>query len=161
MVKFTYHTDDDKKLLEHDTIASKIDKMDFRKLDENNPFEQAQKFDAIKENPPEPGFMKVDIVQTDTDPPELFSISKDETGKEKRIKEDIIYTVDLYSAIQANIAKCPSNVVPMLIDQAQQLVMNEKKEYKPEKRTNEFNWWWVIIALMMLPGIILLILVLL
>lgn len=161
MVKFTYHTDGEDKTSTHKDIAEKVDKLDFRQLDENNPLEQAQKFDKIKENPPEPGFMRVDVIKTDDDPPQLFSISKDDAGHEKRIREELVFTVDLYSAVQANIAKCPSNVVPMLIDQAQQLVMNEKKEYKPEKRANEFNWWWVILGLMMIPGIILLILVLL
>ena len=157
MVKFDYHTDT-KPSTDHDKVVDKLDAMDMRKLDEDNPMEQAKKFDIVKDNPPKPGFMKVDLVKTDEDPPKIFSVSKDENGKEKRIQEDVFFTVDLYSAIQANIAKCPSNVVPMLIDQAQQLVMNEKKEFRPEKRTSEFNWWWIVLGLMMIPGIILVIL---
>lgn len=158
MVKFSYHDQPQKT---HEEIAKTLDEMDIRKLDEDNPLEQAKKFDRVKENPPKPGYMKVDVVKTDEDPPQLYSISTDKKGKEKRIRESPFFTIDLYSAVQANIAKCPSNVVPMLIDQAQQLVMNEKKEFKPEKRTSEFNWWWIVLALMMLPGIILIILILL
>jgi len=159
MVKFDYH--DKSKPTNHDDIAKTLDNMDVRKLDEDNPMEQAQKFDRVKNNPPEPGYMKVELVKTDEDPPNIFSVSKQQDGTTKRIKEDPFYTIDLYGAVMANIAKCPSNVVPMLIDQAQQLVMNEKKEFKPEKRTSEFNWWWIVLALMMLPGVILIILLLL
>ena len=157
MVKFDYHTDT-KPATNHKEIAEKLDAMDMRKLDEDNPLEQAKKFDIVKNNPPKPEFMKVDLVKTHEDPPKIYSISKNEDGKEKRIQESPFFTIDLYSAIQANIAKCPSNVVPMLIDQAQQLVMNEKKEFRPEKRTSEFNWWWIVLGLMMLPGVILIIL---
>jgi len=158
MVKFKYHNKERENNEDHEDIIKKLDAMDIRHLEESNPLEQAKKFDIVKENPPEPGFMKVDLVKTDEDPPQVFSISKNEEGIEKRIKEDVFFTVDLYSAVQANIAKCPSNVVPMLIDQAQQLVMNEKKEFRPEKRGSEFNYWWIILGLMMIPGIILIVL---
>lgn len=133
-----------------------IDKI--RKLDENNPVERSIKFDNVKKHPAKKGYMKVDLVKDKDD--NIWSVSHGPKGDgpEKRFKEDLFFTVDLNTAILADIAACPSNVVPMLIDQAMQLVMNEKKEFKPEKRSNEFNWWWIVFGLCMLPGIIIVIL---
>lgn len=139
----------------HDDIADSIDSLDFyRKLDENNPLERASKFDMIKKNMPISGYMEVkcsdsgDIVHT------TISESIKEDGTIKKIEHSPFLVVDLYSAINANIAQCPMNVVPMLIDQAQQMVELEKKTFKPEKRKDEFNWWWLIVIGIILMGIV-------
>jgi len=122
--------------------------------------EQAKKFDIVRENPPKPGFMKVDLVEKkdDNDIPYVESVSIDQDGKEKRIREDPFFTIDLYSAVQANIAKCPSNVGPMLLDQQAQLVMNEKKEFKPEKRKSEIDLLTIGLIAMSLVGVLILVL---
>jgi len=152
-------TDKDK----HDEMTSKIDSLvkpnsidDIKHLDESNPMERAIKFDKVKRDPPSPGYMKVELFEEEDKNGNRIVISKDTEGTE--IKHDPIFTVDLKTSIDADITGCPSNVMPMLIDEAVQLAMNEKKEFKPEKRRDEFNYWWLVMGLLMLPGIILVIL---
>lgn len=121
----------------HKKIAEELDRI--RDLDEKNPLEQAMKFNAVKKNPPKKGFMEVQLV------------SKSKDGE---YAEDPYYIIDLNTAIMANVAACPSNVIPMLIDQAQRLAVDKMKTFKPEKRGNEFNWWWIVLAIILIPGII-------
>ena len=120
--------------------------------------EQAMKFDEVKKNPPAPDYMKVEVAEEEDDDGNTFIVSesrgRDGEGTPKRIRHDPFFTIDLNTAIMADVAKVPSNVVPMFIDKAQQLVANEKKEFKAEKRKGEFNWWWIVFFLLMIPGII-------
>lgn len=140
----------------HDTAIKKLDETpDTKKWDESNPLERAKKFQEVKANPPKPGYMEVKVFEGTDDNGNPIVISK---SKDKEIKHDPFFTIDLNTLITADVAACPSNVVPMLIDQAVQLVMNEKKTFKPEKRKEMFNYWWVVMALLMIPGIILIIL---
>ena len=146
----------------HDELTSKVDSIiepdsteDIKHLDESNPMERAIKFDKVKRDPPGPGYMKVELFEEkDENGNRVFS--KDTKGTE--IKHDPMFTVDLKTSIDADINGCPSNVMPMLIDERVQLAMNEKKEFKPEKRRDEFNYWWIVMGLLMVPGIILIIL---
>jgi len=144
------------------SIEDKVDKfLDTKKLDESNPLERAKKFSKVKENPPAKEYMKVDLIKEIEDGKEvIYSRSKGPDGKseEKKSKENIFYTIDLNTLILADIAACPSNTIPMLIDQAVQLAMNERKAFKVEKRKEGFNYWWIVLGLLMLPGIILVIL---
>jgi hypothetical protein len=152
MVKLGGHKDKEKTT--HDEIADQLDAMEIRKLDQTNPMEQARKFDMVRQNPPEPGFMKVTLEKKTDEKglPYVESVSTNDKGIEKRIREDPFFTIDLYSAVQANIAKCPSNVGPMLLDQQAQLIMNEKKEFKPEKRKNDFSLITIMLVGMSIVG---------
>jgi len=149
---------------EHDKATKKLDEItkipDTKKWDESNPLERAKKFQQVKANPPEPGYMKVEVFkETDSNGnPIVVSKSTDDKRTVKEVKHNPIFTIDLNTLITADVAACPSNVVPMLIDQAVQLAMNEKKTFKPEKRKEMFNWWWIVMALLMIPGIILIVL---
>lgn len=155
-----FSEDDDK----HDRIVHILDEKynidTLKKLDEKNPMEQAIKYDAVKSNPPRKGFMKVDVFEsTDNDGnPIAVSKSKGFDGKEQEVKHYPIMSVDLNTLIAADIAACPSNVMPMLLDEYQLLAVNEKRKFKPEKRKDEFNWWWIVFFLLMIPGIIFVIL---
>lgn len=141
----------------HEEVVKKLDSL--RKLDEDNPMERAIKFDAVKHNPPKPGYMKVDVFEGRDEDEDRIAISrsKNEAGEYVYIEHDPIFTIDLNTAIAADVAACPSHVMPQLIDEYVQLAMEEKKEYKPEKRKDEFNWWWIVFFLLMTPGILLVI----
>jgi len=141
-------------------VNDKVDKLiDTKQLDESNPLERAKKFEEVKRFPPEPGYMKVELYEGEQNgEPVVVSKSKgpDGTGDELVYVHDPFMTIDLKTAIDADVAAVPSNTVPMLIDQSVQLAMNEKKTFKPEKRKEEFNWWWLVFGLLCLPGVLLL-----
>ena len=133
-----------------------------KRLDEQNPMEQAIKFDLVKQHPPEAGTMKVHMYekQRDGELPTVVSEAVDKTVPvhEPLIEQDVFFTIDLNTLIQADVAACPSNVMPMLIDEYVGMALAEKKAYEPEKRKrDEFNWWWIIFILMPIPAIILII----
>ena len=150
---------------DHQDIASRVDKITSENkqrsvpdkdvvdeldrisdMDEKNPLEQAMKFNRIKRNPPRRGYMRVDA--------EVITRSRDRDGKIREYRQSPYFVIDLNTAIMANIAACPSNIIPMLIDQAQRLAVDKMKTFKPEKRTNEFNWWWIVLAVLLIPGIL-------
>lgn len=152
-----YNLSDELKEDVYDRAIKKLDSINnIRNLDENNPIEHALKFNEVKKNPPKSGYMEVKCYEgkDENDNPIIISESKQEDGTIKKLYHNPFFTVDLNTAIMANIAQAPMNVVPMLIDQGQQLVMNEKKEYKPEKRKDEFNWWWIVFILLIIIGVI-------
>ena len=115
----------------------------FKKLDESNPVEQEMMFDMVKKNPPDPDFMRV-TVEPDGDD---GLVSKSSNGS---IPVDPLFVFSPYIGFKADIAKAPLNVVPMLIDEAMNVVAEEKKAHKPEKRKDEFNWWWLVFILLIL-----------
>lgn len=143
-----------------DSINKKVDQvLDTKKLDESNPLERAKKFAEVKKNPPKPDYMKVKVYGgEEKGEPVVYSKSKDENDKEKILKHDPFFTIDLNTLIMSDIAACPSNVVPMLIDQAVTLAINEGKAFKPDKQKEPFNWWWLVMGLLMIPSVILVIL---
>jgi hypothetical protein len=124
---------------------------EIKQLDEQNPLEQAIKYKAVKQNPPEPGYMKVECFEEkDADgKPIIKSVSEKGTQY-----HNPFFVVDLNKALMADITACPSSVGPMLIDMAQKLVELKKKAFKSEVRKGEFNWWWIVLALLLIPGII-------
>lgn len=133
----------------------------YKGLDEENPLERARKFEAVKSSQVEPGYMGVDAFEGEDEDGNKYIISMSGSGAKKKIFiHDGMFKTDLNTSISADIAAVPMNVMPMIVDQAQQLVANEKKEFKPKKRKEEFNWWWVVLGLLMLPGIVLGVLVL-
>lgn len=127
---------------------------DLRKLDENNPLEQAMKFNEVKQNPPEPDFMKIEVFHEKDEQGNDVVVSRSEQldGEKKEFHHQPILEFSPYIGFMANIAKCPMNVGPMLLDQSQNVVYEEKKAFKPEKPHSEFNWWWLVfIGLIALP----------
>lgn len=155
-------TDDENSIDIHDDIADKIDKMNIdqiRNLDQNNPMEHAIKYDMVKHHMPKPDYMKVEVHEEQDDKTgEIYPVSesehKDEKGNIviKKIRHFPFFVIDLNTAIAANVAQVPMNVVPNLIDMAQDIVWEEKKAYKPEKRKEEFNYWWIIFILLIISG---------
>lgn len=123
---------------------------EIRKLDELNPLEQAIKYTAVKRNLPKSDYMKVEMFEEKDEKgePLIVSESTQKEGETKKIKHGPFYVVDLNIALMANIAACPSNVVPMLIDQAQRLAVDKMKTFKPEKRVKEFNYWWIVFVIL-------------
>lgn len=151
MSKYNMSSDKDKDEGK-DTHGRAVKKLDeLRKLDENNPMERAIKFDMVKKYPPKPGFMKVDVFDGVDSDGNRIAISQ---SSEKTLFHDPIMSIDLNTSIGADVAACPSNVMPMLIDEYVQIAMEEKKDYKPEKPETQFNWWWIVFFLLMIPGII-------
>jgi len=135
---------------------------EYKELDEENPLERARKFDAVKRTLIEPGYMQVDVYEGEDEDGDKYLISESKSGSKKKILiHDGMFKTDLNTSITADIAAVPMNIMPMIVDQAQQLVANEKKEFKTKKRKEEFNWWWVVLGLLMIPGIILGILIML
>ena len=156
---FTRTDEDEKKDIE-ESIETKIDRIiDIKKLDEDNPMERAIKFDYVKKNPPKPGYMDVKMYNAVSEDGNSFIVSESgQKSKTLRMLHDPFRIVDLNTSIMADVTRCPSHVMPQLIDEFVQINMAEKKEFKPEPAKEEFKWWWVIILLMMVPGILLLIL---
>ena len=150
----------------HDRVEDTRKKVDallgVKRLDEQNPMEQAIKFDLVKQHPPEAGTMKVQMYEKERDGelPTVVSEAIDKTipAHETQIKQDVFFSIDLNTLIQADVAACPSNVMPMLIDEYVGMALAEKKAYEPEKRKrDEFNWWWLVFAAIPIPAIILII----
>ena len=130
----------------HKDAADFLDKI--QKLDELNPMEQAIKYKAVKRNPPEPGYMQVDVFKVEGEDKVVSKSTK------KNLEEDPFFSVDLNTAIMANIAACPSNVIPMLIEQARHLSWEKVKTFKPEKRGFDFNWWWIVFILLVIAPVV-------
>lgn len=145
---------------EIENLDDKVDRvLDLKKLDEDNPMERAIKFDYLKKNPPTPGYMKVKMHEASDKDGNKFVVSESEQKNGMlRLVHDPYRIVDLNTSIMADVTRCPSHVMPQLIDEYVQINMQEKGEFKPEKVKEEFRWWWLIILLMLLPGVILVIL---
>jgi len=73
----------------------------------------------VKENPPEPGEMEVEI-------------------------KEGIYAIDLNTLLAAQLSDCPATVIPMLIDHGVRTAVDIKDTYRAEKRKLAFEYWWVI-----------------
>lgn len=133
-----------------------------KEYDEQNPLEQAIKYRAVKQNPPEPGFMEVRCYESENEKGEPVVVSESDeyddegepTGDVKQFEHDPFFTVDLNKQIMGDISSCPSSVGPMLIDMAQKLVEIKKGAFKSEKRRSEFNWWWIMLVVLLIPGIL-------
>lgn len=137
---------------ELEDIKKHMEELDeLKQLDEQNPLEQAIKYKAVKQNLPEPGYMKVECFEEKDENGKPIVISKSEN---KTLIHSPFFVVDLNKAIAADITACPSSVGPMLIDMSQKLVELKKAAFKVEKRKSEFNWWWIVLAVLLIPGII-------
>ena len=117
----------------------------FKKLDESNPVEQEMMFDMVKKNPPEPDFMRV-TVEPDGDG---GLVSKSSNGS---FPVDPLFVFSPYIGFKADIAKAPLNVVPMLIDEAMNVVAEEKKAHKPVKRKDDKQIGWILFLVFAIVG---------
>jgi hypothetical protein len=136
------------------SVEEQVDEvLGFKKLDESNPLERAEKFEMVKANPVKKDYMKIELRESASPDGSMKIVSKSEAGA---YPENPFFTIDLNTLITGHINACPSNVVPMLIEQAKQMVRKEKV-FRHEKRDKEFPWGWVIIGLSFVPAIILLI----
>ena len=126
-----------------------------RRLDENNPHEQAKKFRKVKENPPDPDFMKVDLHQGENQKgiPRLYSrhIGLDD-GREAWVEHDPFFTFSPYIGFMANIAKAPMNAMDVLFDETELVAVETKNAFKPEKRKDENNWTWILFVIFCVLG---------
>lgn len=143
---------------EEQETESKVDKLlKMRDLDEANPLERAEKFNMIKKHPVSPGWLEVKCYEVENrdGEPVVLTVSKQEDGSIKKVEMDPFMVIDPYMLYQSNISQCPMNVVPMLIDQAEQQVELRKDTFirKKEKR-GEFNWWWIVIIGLILIGVL-------
>jgi len=122
---------------------------ELRKLDEHNPLEQAMKFDEVRKNPPKPGYMKVECFEAEDNDGNKCNMSKSVTPEGiKWIKDKPFFITDLHSAIEANIAACPSNVGPMILAEGIKLAKLKKDVFRTEKRRDE-NKMMVILMIAM------------
>lgn len=142
-----------------DDTNKRVDKLlRMKELDENNPLERAEKFNMIKQHPVKPGYMEIrcyEVGKDDNGDPIVWSVSKQEDGTIKKVEHGPFMVVDPHMLYASNIAQCPMNVVPMLIDQAEQQVELRKDTFirKKEKR-GEFDWWWIVFILLIIAGIV-------
>ena len=157
--KKRYDLDEDEikpieKKQEIQTIRNKIDNLlNFQKLDESNPLERAKKFNTVRNNPPKPGVMQVEM-RKDIEG-DVYSISKQD-GKKIVFKEGPFFKIDPNMLFRANIAASPINSVSNLLE-LKGLKEKEGKKilHRVDDRQKEFPWGWVIIGLSLIPGIIL------
>lgn len=143
------------------TVEDEIDSLTtIKQLDDENPLEQAIKYDMVKRNMPKKDYMKVTKKQVQVRDNEgnkrdfIVTESKQKNGKILRIIQDVIRVVDLNTSILADIARCPSHVGPLLIDNYVKVNLEEKEEFKPEKRREIPIWLYIVLLLLMLPGIL-------
>ena len=136
-------------------VLDKLRKMN--ELDEHNPLERAEKFDVVKKHPVKPGYMKVGCYKvTDEDgDTKVVSVSRRDDGTYKKIVHDPFMVIDPNMLYASNVAQCPMNVVPMLIDQAEQQEALRKDTFirRKEKR-GEFNWWWLVLVGLIIVSVI-------
>jgi hypothetical protein len=153
-----YDIDEDKKTSEED-VDDKVDKLlGLKQLDEDNPMERAIIYDYIKRNPPKPEYMKVSTGEVETDNGNTFVVSHSKTEDvEKYMVHEPIRVVDLNTSILADISRCPSHVIPQLIDEYVKINVEEKNEFKPEKRKDIPKWGWVILLILFVPALIIVI----
>ena len=146
---------EDKALIER--ARAKADEL--RKLDEHNPLEQAMKFDVVRKNPPVPGFMKVECFKAEDNDGNSCIMSKSKIPKDimsksdtpdgiKWIKDKPFFITDLHSAIESNIAGCPSNVGPLILAEGIKLAKLKKDVWKTEKRKDENKLMVIMIIAM-------------
>ena len=109
------------------------------------------KFDEVRKNPPKPGFMKVEAYEAEDKDGNRCIMSKSEKEDHgiKWIKETPFFVTDLHSAIEANIAACPSNVGPLILAEGIKLSKLKKDVFKSEKRKDE-NKLMVILMIAMI-----------
>jgi len=136
------------------SVEEQIDKVlkgstPLRKMDEHNPMEQAIKFQEVRKNPPKKGYMKVECYEALDDDGNKWICSKS-NGPDgiKWIKHKPFFVTDLYQAIMSNVATCPANVGPMLIDQGMKQIDLEKKQFKPQKRRDDNKMMALIMIIM-------------
>jgi len=158
-------TKDKKNIHDIESFVDKahLDELDrIKELDEQNPLEQAVKYRAIKQNPPEQGYMEVRLFKDKDKKGNPVVVSESDipdddgnpSGEVKQYRHDPFFTVDLSKQLNGDITSCPSSVGPMLIDMAQKLVETKKGAFKQDKRRSEFNWWWIVLAVLLIPGIL-------
>jgi len=153
MNKYGLDEDIDDSEEQEEDVTSKVDRvLEFKRLDESNPLERFKKFTMIKENPPNPDFMKVEVFEgRDADgTPIVKSVSSQGT-----YEEDPFLIINPYMLFQGNIAASPINSVSTILELLKGVV-REEKIFKREKREKEFPWGWLIIGLSLIPGILLL-----
>jgi len=123
---------DDEDDVSFDDVTHNVDKL----IDEISKEEKKQKISGmdrinfandIRNNPPKPGFMKVDV------PPGIYSID---------LNTDAHWWFG---------TSC--TVFPLLLDQAKRTHMDLKDSFKPEKRYPDFNFMWVVLIIVGLVGI--------
>lgn len=143
------------------SIEDKVDSITtIKQLDEENPLERAIEYDMVKRNMPKKDYMKVTKKQVQVRDEEgnkkdfIVTESTQKDGKKLRFIEDMIRVVDLNTSILADIARCPSHVGPLLIDNYVKVNLEEKQEFKPEKRREIPIWLYLVLLLLMLPGIL-------
>lgn len=84
----------------------------------------------IRKNPPEPGYMKVEV-------------------------EPKIYSIDLNTDAHWWFTRA-CTVFPLLLDQAKRTHIDIKDSFKAEKRRLDFQYWWVIFLAIGMIGALLL-----
>jgi len=126
-----------------------------RRLDENNPHEQARKFRMLKQNPPNPDFMKVDLHRgkDGNGNDKLYSrhVTLDD-GRSVWIEHDPFFVFSPYVGFMANIAKAPMNAMDVLFDETELVAIEEKNAFKPEKRKDENKWGWIMFVVICILG---------
>lgn len=156
--KYDMTSDKDEEDSVHSRAIKKIDEL--RQLDESNPLERAVKFNMVRKHPPKPDFMKIDVSEGEDENGNRIAVSESKgfKGKVKRIIHPPFMSINLNTLIAADVAACPSNIMPMLIHKYVQVDRDERKIMKPkDKRRDEFNWWWIVFFLLMIPGILVII----
>lgn len=63
---------------------------------------------------------------------------------------ETIFDIDLKQMAEGQISDCASTIFPMLIDEATQLAVDEKKARTPEPRKEPYKWTWVLIAFVLI-----------
>jgi hypothetical protein len=125
-----------------------------RGLHESNPHEQAIKYNRIKENPPDKDFMKVEAFRGKDEEgrDKIFSRSIDFNGETRWIESDPFFVFSPFIGFQANIAKASVHAMDMLLDEAMNMVSEEKKAFKPEKRSEQKQLGWILLVVLSIIG---------
>lgn len=163
---------------EEKTIEQKVDEKINRHETKRLEHEDIHILD-IQKNPPEPGYMNVDLKKAKlktkdddeepididvvalplkdkyTEPPKDNPLIFINTNGESIEIYDPIIDIDLKQVFDSQVSDCASVIFPMLMDEYLRVAVEEKKAWQPEKRKEEFKWWWVLLLMMIIIPIIL------
>ena len=165
-------------------LDNDIEKAIDKKLAEQKEKTEELTIEHLKENMPEPGYMKttlnaavvkgvdekgelreekcvafeVDLKDKDAD---FMEITYDDKGNpvlkpdgRRFIIYDPVFSMDLHEHAEGQISDCASTIFPQIADEMVQLALDEKRQRSPELRKPLFNYWWIILLLCMIPVIV-------
>ena len=127
-----------------------------KSLDKKKSMGRIKFADNIRNDPPVPGFMKVEFNKTDDGVDVVTTSNSGNSVDDKPLVEHTngLYAIDLNTAADWWFNRS-CTVFPLLLDQAKRTHIDIKDSFKPEKRLPDFNYSFLFILIIGVIGIVL------